>query len=194
MLDGSTAWNARGAQLRPQIIPRAVTIITTLAGYHGFIFRPSYKKIADLPVAERAAEMRRPEVRERILGEADEPTDTGEYLLAMVVMNGLDRVFPLAAPIDYEPDSSQSIGGQAEVLGKDPAAHYYDLITASDGGAFCLPHDELRRWDARAKPGDAHGSSYGQRAVRRRCARDDDLGLLKFDVSPHALGSRPNQG
>jgi N-acyl-D-aspartate/D-glutamate deacylase len=136
VLDGATAWNARGAQLRPQIIPRAVTIMTMLGGYHGFIFRPSYQKIADLPVAERAAEMRRPEVRERILGEADEPTDTGEFLLAMVVMNNLDRVFPLAAPIDYEPDPSQSILGQAEALGKDPAAHYYDLMTAGDGGAF----------------------------------------------------------
>jgi N-acyl-D-aspartate/D-glutamate deacylase len=136
VLDGATAWNARGAQLRPQIIPRAVTIMTTLAGYHGYIFRPSYKKIADLPVAERAAEMRRPEVRERILSETDEPTDTGEYLLAMVVMNNLDLVFPLAAPIDYEPDPSRSIAGQAKALGKDPAGHYYDLMTAGDGGAF----------------------------------------------------------
>ena len=63
--------------------------MTMLGGYHGFIFRPSYKAIADLPVAERAAVMRRPEVRERILSETDEPTDTGEFLLAMVVMNNL---------------------------------------------------------------------------------------------------------
>ncbi len=136
VLEGATAWNARGAQLRPQIIPRAVTIMTMLGGYHGFIFRPSYMKIADLPVAQRAAEMRRPEVREAILSETDEPTDTGEYLLAMVVMNNLGRVFPLAAPIDYEPDPSTSIEGQAKSLGKDPAAHYYDLLTAGDGGDF----------------------------------------------------------
>ena len=136
VLDGATAWNDRGAQLRPQIIPRAVTIMTMLGGYHGFIFRPSYKKIADLPVAERAAEMRRPEVRERILSEADEPTDTGEFLLATLVMNNLDLVFPLAAPIDYEPDPSKSIAGQAKALGKDPVGHYYDLLTAGDGNNF----------------------------------------------------------
>jgi N-acyl-D-amino-acid deacylase len=136
VLDGAADWNARGAQLRPQIIPRAVTIMTTLGGYHGFIFRPSFRKIADLPVAERAAEMRRPEVREAILSEADEPTDTGEYLLAMVVMNNLNLVFPLSAPIDYEPDPSKSIAGQAKALGKDPVHHYYDLLAADDGGAF----------------------------------------------------------
>lgn len=136
VLDGATAWNNRGAQLRPQIIPRAVTIMTVLGGYHGFIFRPSYKKIADLPVAERAAEMRRPEVRERILSEADEPTDTGEFLLATLVMNNLDLVFPLTAPIDYEPDASKSIAGQAKALGKDPVGHYYDLLTAGDGNNF----------------------------------------------------------
>jgi N-acyl-D-amino-acid deacylase len=136
VLDGAAEWNARGAQLRPQIIPRAVTIMTTLACYHGFIFRPSYKKIADLPVAERAAEMRRPEVRERILAETDEPTDTGEFLLATLVMNNLHLVFPLSAPIDYEPDPSKSIAAQAKALGKDPVTHYYDLITAGDGGAF----------------------------------------------------------
>jgi N-acyl-D-amino-acid deacylase len=136
VLEGATEWNNRGAQLRPQIIPRAVTIMTVLGGYHGFIFRPSYKKIADLPVAERAAEMRRPEVRERILSEVDEPTDTGEFLLATLVMNNLDLVFPLTAPIDYEPDPSKSIAGQAKTLGKDPVGHYYDLLTAGDGNNF----------------------------------------------------------
>ena len=136
VLEGTAQWNARGAQLRPQIIPRAVTIMTMLGGYHGFIFRPSYQAIAEMPVAERAAVMRRPEIRERILNEQDEPTDTGEFLLAMVVMNNLDRVFSLAPPIDYEPDPSQSIAAQAAAQGVDPAAHYYDLLCAGDGGGF----------------------------------------------------------
>ena len=36
-----------------------------------FVIYPSYQEIAHLPLAERVAEMRKPEVRERIL--ADKP-------------------------------------------------------------------------------------------------------------------------
>ena len=176
VLDGAAEWNARGAQLRPQIIPRAVTIMTTLGGYHGFIFRPSYKKIADLPVAERAAEMRRPEVRERILSEADEPTDTGEFLLAMVVMNNLDLVFPLAAPIDYEPDPSKSIAGQAKALGQGSGGSLLRSAHCRRWWRFLRgPHIELPRRNTRAVSGDAAGSQYRQRSIRCRCTRDDDL-------------------
>jgi N-acyl-D-amino-acid deacylase len=136
VLSGTAQWNARGAQLRPQIIPRAVTIITTLAAYHGFMYRPSYRKIADLPLAQRAAEMRRPDLREQILNEADEAQDTNEFGLAMLMMASLERIFPLVAPIDYEPDPSKSIAGQAKALGKNPVAHYYDLLTAREGETF----------------------------------------------------------
>ena len=111
--------------------------MTTLAGYHGFIFRPSYKKIADLPVAERAAEMRRPEVRERILergGRADGhgriPAGDGgdEQSRSGLPAGCADRLRTRSIEIDCS--------DRLKRLGKDPAAHYYDLLTAGDGGAF----------------------------------------------------------
>ena len=34
----------------------------------------------------------------------------------------------------------------------------------------------------------------GERAVRRRRPRDDDLGLQQLDLPPHPLGARPHQG
>src|SRR4029079_5683131 len=71
VLDGAAAWNEKGAQLRPQIIPRSVTMMTSLATYHPFQARPSYKPLHALPVAERARRMREPEVRAQILGEQD---------------------------------------------------------------------------------------------------------------------------
>jgi N-acyl-D-aspartate/D-glutamate deacylase len=136
VLDGSAEWNAKGAQLRPQIIPRAVTMMTTLDGYHGFIGRPSYQKLADLPVSARAAEMRRPEVRERILSEAGTIDSSLESQIAMVLLFALDKMYSLSAPIDYEPDQSTSVAAQAQSLGVEPAAYYYDLLTAGDGDAF----------------------------------------------------------
>lgn len=136
VLEGTAKWNARGAQLRPQIIPRAVTVMTTLDAYHGFKFRPSYRKIAHLPVAERAAMMRQPEVREQILAEEDVEDGSLDLQTAQFLCKALDIVFPLSAPLNYEPDPSDSIGGQARALGKDPVSHYYDLLAAGDGTHF----------------------------------------------------------
>jgi len=134
VLDGTAAWNARGAKLRPQIIPRAVTLMTTLGGYHGFMARPTYKKLTHLPVPKRAAEMRKPDVRAQILAETDEDGD--EIRFSKTLTGRLDIIFPLAAPIDYEPDPASSVAGQARALGKDPVEHYYDLLAEGDGDAF----------------------------------------------------------
>jgi N-acyl-D-amino-acid deacylase len=42
----------------------------------------------------------------------------------------------MAFPVDYEPDSSQSVKNQAKALGIDPIHHLYDLMTAGDGTTF----------------------------------------------------------
>ncbi|HYD10388.1 MAG TPA: amidohydrolase family protein [Acidimicrobiales bacterium] len=135
VLDGAALWNTKGAQLRPQIIPRSVTMMTSLATYHPFQARPSYKALADLPVAERARRMREPEMRSTILGE----TDVFEGMASMMgafLARGVGRMFSLEFPVDYEPDSSQSIKNRAKTLGMDPVHHLYDLMTAGDGTTF----------------------------------------------------------
>jgi N-acyl-D-aspartate/D-glutamate deacylase len=125
VLDGVADWNARGAQLRPQIIPRAVTFMTSLGTYHPFVNRPTYKALADLPLAERAARMRQPEVRDQILGEGDEFTG-----------GIVGRMFSLAFPVEYEPAPSESIKAQARALGVDPLHLLYDRMTEGDGTTF----------------------------------------------------------
>jgi N-acyl-D-aspartate/D-glutamate deacylase len=134
VLDGTAAWNDKGAQLRPQIIPRSVTMMTSLRTYHPFMYRPTYRKLADLPLAERAAEMRRSEVRERILAEENEPER--HVLLAVALAGSVGRTYSLAFPVNYEPDPSTSIKAQADALGKDPLEHFYDLLIEEDGTNF----------------------------------------------------------
>ena len=136
VLDGAAAWNARGARLRPQIIPRAVTFMSNLDTYHPFMLRPTYKALADLPVAERAARMRRPEVRDVILGEPDEFSGGLGAMVGVGLGTLVDRLFSLAFPVDYEPDPSQSVAAQAERLGVEPLHFLYDRMTAGDGGEF----------------------------------------------------------
>jgi N-acyl-D-aspartate/D-glutamate deacylase len=138
VLDAVKEYNTGGAQLRPQVIPRSVTIMTSLDTYHLFMARPTYRKIADLPLADRVAEMRRPEVREALLGEANSFGDPGNFgeLLIELFQNALPLTFPLRAPINYEPELGESVWAKALAAGADPVSHMYDLLLEDGGKAF----------------------------------------------------------
>jgi N-acyl-D-aspartate/D-glutamate deacylase len=138
VLDAVSRANRDGASLRPQIIPRSVTIMTSLDAYHLFMGRPTYRKVADLPLAERVAEMRRPEVREAILTEksgAGSPRDFSSLIVELFAI-ALPLTFPLTEPLDYEPELSQSVYAEALSKGIDPEAHMYDLLLEDGGTAF----------------------------------------------------------
>jgi N-acyl-D-amino-acid deacylase len=138
VLDAVTEANAAGAQLRPQIIPRSVTIMTNLDAYHLFMHRPTYRKLAHLPLAARVAEMRRTNVREAILSEKSVVADPGDFsaLIVEVFPLALPLTFPLTEPLDYEPELNQSVFARATAMGIDPIAHMYDLLLEDDGRAF----------------------------------------------------------
>ena len=66
--------NAEGADLRPQVAGRALNILLGLPDVHPFSKRPTYKALADLPLAERIQHLRKDEVRRAILAEKPSPT------------------------------------------------------------------------------------------------------------------------
>ncbi|WP_370651275.1 amidohydrolase family protein [Iamia sp. SCSIO 61187] len=138
VIDAAAEANAAGSDLRPQIIPRSVTIMTSLDTYHLFRGRPTYDKIASLPLAERVAEMCRPEVKAAIL--AEQPTtpaspDLSDNLSALFSV-ALPLTFPLTDPVDYEPTMDQSVAATAFAVGLSPEEHMYDLLLADGGRAF----------------------------------------------------------
>lgn len=137
VIDAAAAANEQGASLHPQIIPRSVTIMTSLDTYHLFQGRPTYEKLAELPVGERVEEMRQPEVRKTILSERPDPKafDLSGNLTSLFAV-ALPLIFPLSEPVNYEPDMADSVAAQAEALGKDPEAHMYDLLLVDEGTAF----------------------------------------------------------
>ena len=137
VLDGAATWNDKGVQLRPQIIPRAVTFMSSLDTYHPFMNRPTYKSLAALPLAERVVRLRQPEVRKQILGEQDVYDGGGlGALMGGVLASAVARLFSLEFPVDYEPDPSESVTGRATALGVDPLTYLYDQMTAGDGSTF----------------------------------------------------------
>ena len=56
--------NANGADITAQIFPRPIGLVIGLElSGNPFMMYPSYREVAGLPLAERVAEMRKPEVR-----------------------------------------------------------------------------------------------------------------------------------
>lgn len=125
---------AGGAQFTAQLLPRPIGLIIGLQlSANPFVLYPSYREIAHLPLAERVAEMRKPEVRARIL--ADKP-GRGHPILYVAQM--WDWIFPLADDPNYEPNPSDSIGARARAKGVDPMEEAYDRLLDDDGRAMLL--------------------------------------------------------
>ena len=148
------------------------------------------------PLAERAARMRQPEVRDQILGEQDEFTGgLGAMMGAMLgqrrraaVLAGLPgrlRARPVAVGQGARPGRQGVEPARLPLRPDDRGRRHHVLRPA---------RQQLRRGHARAVPRDAARPALGERPVRRRRPRDDDLGLQQLDLPPHPLGARPHQG
>lgn len=140
VLDFTAVANSQGATLRPQVIPRALTFFTSLRTYHMFMMRPTYLEIAHLPLAERVAEMRRPEVRTAILAEENTSVDRRDIT---EVLAGIFKVthrvtFKFTEPVEYEPTPDQSIKAEAARLGKSSTEHMYDRLLEDGGEALYM--------------------------------------------------------
>jgi N-acyl-D-amino-acid deacylase len=126
--------NAAGGDVTAQLLPRPIGLIMGLQlSANPFVLYPSYQEIAHLPLAERVAEMRKPEVRARIL--ADKP-GVGHPILIVTQM--WDWIFPMGDEPSYEPDPSTSIGARARARGVAPMEEAYDRLLDDDGRAMLL--------------------------------------------------------
>ncbi|SEH49926.1 N-acyl-D-aspartate/D-glutamate deacylase [Mycolicibacterium rutilum] len=127
--------NENGGDVTGQIFPRPIGLVLGLdLSGNPFVMYPSYREIADLPLAERVAEMRRPEVRERIL--TDSPAADGHPL--MFAAQAWDCMYPLGSPPNYEPAPEDSIGARARARGVSPLEEAYDRLLDDDGHAILL--------------------------------------------------------
>jgi len=124
---------AEGAEIRPQVGSRATTLLIGHQTFHPFLYRASYKRIAELPLAERVARLREPALRAAILAEKSEFDDPRLAVVIHLIENRLDKVFPLGDPPDYEPGPEKSIAALAKREGRDPYEVLYDLLLEREG-------------------------------------------------------------
>ena len=132
----------RGGGIFPQVAIRPPGVLMCLEGIHPFTGRPSYRALAHLPLPARVAEMRKAEVRARILSEAG---PRPARLLRLLFMEGkamastirdYDRVFWLGDPPEYEPAPELSIQAIAARAGISAEAAAYDRLLEANGKAF----------------------------------------------------------
>jgi N-acyl-D-aspartate/D-glutamate deacylase len=138
VLNMVAAENGKGAQLAPMVAPRAGTVLTTLRGYHRFMSRPTYMRLAGLEHDVLVRELRRPEVKGAILAETDVVNGQPgamENLLGPIFEQGLPLTFRMSDPIDYEPPLDQSLAALAAREGRDALDYLYDFLLEDDGRA-----------------------------------------------------------
>ena len=132
---------AAGLPLYLQAAARGIGVLNGLdASFHPFMGFPGYKEVAHLPLAERAAALREPARKARILAEkSDRLAGDGtavpplvDILLARIDMIS-GRMFPLDAKLNYEPTVMQSFLVQAKQRGITPLEALYDHLAGGDG-------------------------------------------------------------
>jgi N-acyl-D-aspartate/D-glutamate deacylase len=124
---------AEGLRIVPQVPCRPTGMLFGLqSSLHPFITHPTYRQLAKLPLAERVAELRKPEVREALLGEE---AQTGSPV-ARLLISRWDRIFPLGDPPDYEPAPSTSVAAVAAREGRRPEEVVLDWLLEGDGTAL----------------------------------------------------------
>jgi N-acyl-D-aspartate/D-glutamate deacylase len=125
--------NAHGSHIVPQVGSRPTMLLIGHQTFHPFSYRPTYRKLEALPLAERVAKLRDPEIRRRILAEENEASDPRIAVVMQLIAHGLHKIFPLGDPPDYEPGPEKSIKAIAAREGRDPFEVLYDRMLELDG-------------------------------------------------------------
>ena len=123
-----------GLRVVPQVPCRPTGMLFGLqSSFHSFITHPTYRDLlAELPLAERVARLRDPDIRARIL--AEEPAVTNP--IARALMANWAFIFPLGDPPDYEPAPETSAAATAAREGRRPEEVVYDWMLAREGQVF----------------------------------------------------------
>jgi len=122
-----------GLHVVPQVSSRPTGMLFGLqSSLHPFITHPTYRTVADLPLAERVARLRQPEVRAALLAEAP----ATENIIATALMTRWAQIFPLGDPPDYEPAPSTSVEATAEREGRTSEEVVLDWLLEREGKAL----------------------------------------------------------
>jgi N-acyl-D-aspartate/D-glutamate deacylase len=166
-LDTISEAAARGLSITAQIAARPVGLLLGLElSRNPFQTHPSYREIARLPLAERMARLRQPEVRAAILSENATATDDPLFFRP-----NYDKMYLLGDPPDYEQPPENTLGAQARRQGRRAEELAYEAMLTDEGrGMLYVPFlnyadgnlDATREMlcDPRSVPGLSDGGAH----------------------------------
>lgn len=135
---------AQGIDMRLQTAPRGIGVTTGLqCTFHPFIGFPSYKRICQLPLEERVAQMRDPAFKAQLLSESSEllagdgtpvPPIVDALMAAMDYVAG--KTFLLGDNPHYEQTAEDSVLSMAQARGVSALEMMYDLLLEDEGRAL----------------------------------------------------------
>ncbi|MDQ2649812.1 MAG: amidohydrolase family protein [Actinomycetota bacterium] len=185
---------AAGRRIIPQVSNRPTGMLFGLqSSLHPFFTHPTYRKLSDLPLAERVAALSQPEVRAALV--AEEPATKNP--IARGLMQRWGQMFPLGNPPDYEPPASASVAGVAEREDRDPQDVVLDWLLADGGRAFLFAplasyahhnHDALH--EMMSSPNTVLGLSDGGAHCGLICDVSMPTYLLTHWVNGRSRGER----
>jgi N-acyl-D-aspartate/D-glutamate deacylase len=130
VLDYIAGANKEGLKMTAQVCNRPIGALFSLpSSTHPFAFSPTFRAMAGLSHAQRIAEMKKPEVRAKLIAET--PSDPNMRLVDWV--RDFDHMYPLGDPPNYSPKAQDSIGAVACARGADPLEYVYDMLMENGG-------------------------------------------------------------
>jgi len=130
LAEACAAVRAQGVDMLGQVVARPVGVLFGLElKLNPFQGCPTYDRIADLPLAERVATMRRDETRAAILAEYEHPLDPA--LPGMIRL--IERAYAMGDNPVYDPGEADRFDHLAKQRGCSVADIAYDTLLSDEG-------------------------------------------------------------
>jgi N-acyl-D-aspartate/D-glutamate deacylase len=119
---------AEGLDVKAQVAPRPIGVLLGLEASAN-VFTPSraYARIAGLPLAERIEALGDRERRRKIIEGHAQMTGGEDAFAGYAFFGRFEDMYVLDDPVDYNLDSSRSLGAEAARAGIDPREYAYDV-------------------------------------------------------------------
>ena len=122
-----------GLPIRPVVTPRPIGLLLGLNGSQNpFSGTDTYKSISDLPLDRRVIEMRKDEIKNKILSE--DPIKGSTFPLINRI--GYTQMYRFGSPPNYNPKPQESIEAMAKEKGVTAAELAYEILIENDGNNF----------------------------------------------------------
>ena len=122
-----------GLPIRPVVTPRPIGLLLGLNGSQNpFSGTDTYKSISDLPLDLRVIEMKKDEIKKKILSE--DPIKGSTFPLINRI--GYTKMYRFGSPPNYNPKPEESIEAMAREKGMTSAELAYEILIENDGNNF----------------------------------------------------------